>query len=222
MIRVNNSICLIKSTIKNDKGRLLGILKFLNEKLDLPNPQLIETTTEYSRQINAWDFSEIEKYLEIEDRFLILKNTEYNVAFSIFPDFPKIQISINPNTYPEYLKISEKDLFIDIATQLSTTIEYIVCEDIEVSKTTYEDYIEFTEWERTPRNPFLGWLQYYNHDELKRQGGDAIFENPYIKAERLCGGILIQVGESLEEAYSPEGQELLVKATKAMPPVQRI
>ena len=72
---------------------------------------------------------------------------------------------------------------------------------------------------RTRRSPGLVWLQYFGEEECTKQGGEAIFNNPYLKIEKIGRGILIQVGESPHDAYTPEGEKLLVKATKAMPPV---
>jgi hypothetical protein len=76
------------------------------------------------------------------------------------------------------------------------------------------------EWEcRTPNLDYFSWLQYFGKNEFRRQGGEAIFQNPYIKAEWLGEGVLIEVGSEPLEAHTPEGEELIVKATRALPPV---
>ena len=81
-------------------------------------------------------------------------------------------------------------------------------------------HIKHFRWEpRTPASGSLAWLQYFGAEEFLRQGGEDIFDNPYIQAEKIGDGVLIQVGDSPYDAYTPEGEELLVKATKAMPPV---
>ncbi len=72
---------------------------------------------------------------------------------------------------------------------------------------------------RTPRVPGLSWLQYFGAAELALQGGEAILRNPYIEAEKLGDGLLVQVGETPFDVRTPEGEALLVQATNAMPPV---
>ncbi len=68
----------------------------------------------------------------------------------------------------------------------------------------------------------FGWLQYFGKEEWGRQGGKAILNNPYYtKVEEINGGVLIQVGQDLEEVWTPEGEELLLNATAALPPPVR-
>jgi hypothetical protein len=79
---------------------------------------------------------------------------------------------------------------------------------------------EYFEWEsRTSYFTFFTWLQYFGNREFHRQGGEAIFSNAYIKAMPLGKGVLIEVGTGPFDAYTPEGEELIVKATRALPPV---
>lgn len=89
-----------------------------------------------------------------------------------------------------------------------------------LSDARWEIRQKYFEWEiRTTHFSFFGWLNYFNAKEFARQGGEVIFQNAYIKAERLSEGVLIQVGESPFDAHTPEGEELIVKATRALPPV---
>ena len=67
----------------------------------------------------------------------------------------------------------------------------------------------------------LHWLNYFGKEEFAKRGGEAIFKNPYIKTEKMSEGVLIQVGESPYDAYTPEGEALLVKASLEMPPYKR-
>jgi hypothetical protein len=61
----------------------------------------------------------------------------------------------------------------------------------------------------------LMWLNYYNAAETKKRGGRALFDLPYAThIEEINGGIFIQIGESPEEAMTPEGEERLFKATE--------
>lgn len=71
---------------------------------------------------------------------------------------------------------------------------------------------------RTRQASGLLWLQYYGEEEYIKQGGEAIFNNPYIKTERIAKGVLIQVGDSPFNSLTEPGQQALLSATKAMPP----
>ena len=82
----------------------------------------------------------------------------------------------------------------------------------------YEKHFEDTEYEDVP---LLKWLNYFGKEEFAKRGGEALYDNPYIKVEKMGEGVLVQIGESPYDAYTPEGEALLVKATKAMPPYKR-
>jgi|GEM_PF-2965915 len=76
---------------------------------------------------------------------------------------------------------------------------------------------------RTSFSGNLVWLQYFNKEELERQGGiEALESNPFLKTERIKDGLLIQLGESPYDAFTPEGEQLLVEATRSLPPVKNI
>jgi hypothetical protein len=65
----------------------------------------------------------------------------------------------------------------------------------------------------------LFWLNVLGPEEEARQGGPALAQNPFAKVDRFPFGLVMQVGESPEDAATPEGVERLVKATQAMPPL---
>lgn len=221
MSTINYIFCLQKN--RNNKSRLIELIKYFKSLEYIPLPNTIELGGEESPHlINGWDLPYIKESANEEESILTLKNSDIGFNFSLVFSYPKIDIRINKTLYHGNNNFLNIEIIKKIIVHFDGAFNYIECSDIDTSIKIHEEHIEFTQWSRTFLSSQLEWLQYYNHDELKRQGGDAILENPYIKAERLCGGILVQVGESLEEAYSPEGQELLVKATKAMPPVQKI
>ena len=220
MSRINYVFNLNKNSANKDT--LLKVTEYLKEIKNIPSPKILEQIDVPSQTINGWDLKKINECIINEEYPFFLSNPDHGFTMSfILSDF-KIVLTIDTNIFTDYYKIIGFNTIREIIKAFTGNFEHIECFNEKVSEKIYEEHIEFTQWSRTFLSSQLEWLQYYNHDELKRQGGDAIFENPYIKAERLCGGILVQVGESLEEAYSPEGQELLVKATKAMPPVQQI
>jgi hypothetical protein len=82
-------------------------------------------------------------------------------------------------------------------------------------------------WERNLPNfghvtqPILTWLQYYGNAELEKRGGFAAFEsNPYVQTQRIHDGLLVQVGDSPDGFDTPEGEQLLVNAINALPPLK--
>lgn len=67
----------------------------------------------------------------------------------------------------------------------------------------------------------LFWLQYYSKSETEAQGGKkAILQNPYIHTKEINDGLLLKVGSSPYDGFNTEHQELLVRATEAMPPTK--
>jgi hypothetical protein len=67
----------------------------------------------------------------------------------------------------------------------------------------------------------LSWLQYFGKEELENRGGFAAFEsNPYVQTQRIHDGLLVQVGDSLDVFDTPEGEQLLVNAINALPPLK--
>jgi hypothetical protein len=84
-----------------------------------------------------------------------------------------------------------------------------------------------TIWERNLPNfgkvtqPILTWMQYYGKEELEKRGGFAAFEsNPYVQTQRIHDGLLVQVGDSPDVFDTPEGEQLLVNAINALPPLK--
>jgi len=86
--------------------------------------------------------------------------------------------------------------------------------------------IRFSEFKKLYKNnrrtiDFQGlyWLQFYGAEEFKKQGGISILGNPYIEASLIKDGIFIQVGENPYSVHTPEGNEQMINANKAMPPI---
>ncbi|MEL1242843.1 hypothetical protein AAEO56_01105 [Flavobacterium sp. DGU11] len=80
---------------------------------------------------------------------------------------------------------------------------------------------KYKENRRTTDFPGLYWLQYYDAEEFKKQGGNAILDNPYINAQLIKDGIFIEVGHSPYDFQTPEGEVLMINANAAMPPIVR-
>jgi hypothetical protein len=78
----------------------------------------------------------------------------------------------------------------------------------------------FNEWERKTQTMLTG-LDYFGKEELEKRGGFAAFEsNPYVQTQRIHDGLLVQVGDSPDAFDTPEGEQLLVNAINALPPLK--
>ena len=176
--------------------------------------------------------------LHISDRpsISITKFTEKSIVQALqtadgieleIPD-QSLRIGFSP-THSIYLSIRVKE--VNIKEQSIDSLKTFVLELIQRSHPLLtfagfdkiNDYIYEKHFEDTIHEDIflLNWLNYFGKEEFAKRGGEAIFDNPYIKTEKMGEGVLIQVGESPYDAYTPEGEALLVKATKAMPPYKR-
>ena len=137
-----------------------------------------------------------------------------NFNSSIFLLFKSNLVTIIREDYIYYLF---REILINIPH-----CSFAKCEVDQIYYNIYEKYFGF-EFTRTSNISYLNWLQYFGAEELERQGGmEALESNPLLKTERIHDGLLIQVGESPYDAFTPEGEELLVKATRSLPPVRNI
>ncbi|MEN9611588.1 MAG: hypothetical protein RLZZ628_2402 [Bacteroidota bacterium] len=67
----------------------------------------------------------------------------------------------------------------------------------------------------------LADLNYFGKEELEKRGGFVAFEsNPYVQTQRIHDGLLVQVGDNLDVFDTPEGEQLLVNAINALPPIK--
>jgi hypothetical protein len=89
---------------------------------------------------------------------------------------------------------------------------------LSVAPVNFDSFLRTYRKNRRTRD-FAGlyWLQYYDAEEFKKQGGPAILSNPYIDAQLVKDGIFIEVGKSPYDVHTPEGEELMTKANAAMP-----
>lgn len=159
---------------------------------------------------------------------LVMENLESSFSsmlpFQLLNDIQNTQVispqdSIFSTTQATLLPEGYVEQCLTLVKQIvkSTSPGYVNCCYHRISREIYFNNFEFED--RTPNSPNLEWLQYYGPEEYEKQGGENILSNPHIRAEKLGEGLLIQVGASPEDAFTAEGEELLVKATKAMPPV---
>jgi hypothetical protein len=104
-------------------------------------------------------------------------------------------------------------------------VQLVVCEPFwahaacHVTRTSfYNQHFNTLEIEQ---KTMLADLNYFGKEELEKRGGFAAFEsNPYLQTQRIHDGLLVQVGESPDAFDTPEGEQLLVNAINALPPLK--
>ncbi len=197
------------------------LLTFLDESF-LPKPLVIDAADSKKIKISGYLDPEILHYTEAEFKkrqlpfSLDVPESGFYVSICPAPYNYTVRIRIPSEIQGRNIVLQVRDLFVQLCKLLNPDIGKVYLSEA-FSKIQEKHF----EWEgRTAHFTFFNWLQYFGKHELQRQGGeDAIFQNPYIKAERLGEGILIEVGNDPFEAHTPEGEELIVKATRALPPV---
>lgn len=146
---------------------------------------------------------------ELEDNLL-------NIGFSTIGK-ADIGISMNETYIQQNCTTNDlKKLLLDLMA--ITSPSFAVAWFQKINDEIDEKYFEDTEHEDVP---LLKWLNYFGKEEFAKRGGEALYDNPYIKVEKMGEGVLVQVGESPYDAYTPEGEALLVKASLVMPPYKR-
>ncbi|MDJ1499907.1 hypothetical protein [Xanthocytophaga agilis] len=150
---------------------------------------------------------------DVDENACIIINQDYNlssISISIKSDI-LIQRDINKNNL--------LSIFVGLLRQISSC-DFALCRFNEIYNEILLNNFGFEL--RTKNLTCLNWLQYFGKEELELQGGmEALEANPLLKTERIHDGLLIQVGESPYDAFTPQGEELLVKATRSLPPVKK-
>jgi hypothetical protein len=212
------------SSVGNIKEKIYSFLYIL-ENTTLPRPVKIMWTDAYldwrESLINSFLDSKLISKIEPLQRHIdmydiwIDYNSEDNINVRIGQSYSDSIIIYFSNKLMERYSVNFcKNLFISILLELPkiNTARCVGTYD-EIYKRSFKDI----------ERPYLGWIQYINNSMILERGGFEIFEsNPYLQTERIHDGLLIQVGESPYDAFTPEGEELLVKATRSLPPVKNI
>lgn len=148
---------------------------------------------------------------------------KYGIEYRSGMEEPGIRITKPDGSGLISIPLIEKDeyhLTRKIALQL---IEGLDLKGLSVSPLNFSFFKKkYRDNRRTMDFPGLYWLQYYGAEEFKKQGGMAILDNPYIDARLIKDGIFIQVGESPYHVHTKGGEEQMIKANAAMPPVNII
>jgi hypothetical protein len=216
----------IRMEFRDGKINQINIIDLTSEILQILNnsflfkPVFLDQTDKKEIKISGYTDTKILKAAEDELRrkqyplTLWGEDLSHSVTFGLSPFKYYFAFTFQLSLTQCNLDLQIKEIFIRINKLLNPNVASIWTTTNSVLLDKY------FEWERrTPYFTMFSWLTYFGPEEFRKQGGDAIFENPYIKAEKMGEGVFIQVGESPFDAATPEGEELIVKATRALPPV---
>jgi hypothetical protein len=207
----NNSIFFNTKEELTEKD-LLFILNLCEELLPPPEKGFITQAKEVKElSINSYLDKEM---LKAFDR------NKYGIEYESEYEKPSIRI-----TKPEGRGLFSIPLIKGDEYHLTKKIALLLTEGLDLKNLTTPP-IDFDSFHRKYRKnkrtidfPGLYWLQYYGAEEFKKQGDMAILDNPYIEAQLIKDGVFIEVGKSPYDVHTPEGEELMIKANQAMPPV---
>ncbi len=214
---------MLKIIFYNNDKPILGykcyhsVLENLNQSF-LLKPELMEVTGLKSKTIKGFQDPKIEKAINRQKYFVELLNPIDDIASksttSIYQTEDETFISIHffiNSTFDLFNDI--KQLYMDLIDLLAPNYGYC-----HFNKHQYIFSKTYSNKERTFHTDGLYWLNFFGGTELKRQGGDALLDNPHAETKKLPQGIFLQVCDDPFEAASPEGEQKLIKATEAMPP----
>ncbi len=222
MLSDNITLIFFKRDLEKNKviEITIKLMSLMNESF-LPIPSKIDQADKKEMKISSYLDKQIMSVVEEEllNRELpfVLRGVNEDFSISISPSTSEYGISIEFPANIEPLPSAEqiKKLFLSICILINPDIGR--CYARRAFSRFKNKYFE---WEgRTPNFGFFTWLQYFGKREFHLQGGDAILQIPIIKSERIEEGVVIEVGDGPLDACTPEGEELLLKSTLALPPV---
>lgn len=205
----------LRDTEQIESATAISLLDYFETSF-LPRPTRLDIIDKQSIKINSFIDKAIIEALKTSAS-VQLETEDYSLRVG-FDNIQRNYISVkSKTTHIENQLIDNLKEFTLHLIRVSEPLFAFACLQ-EKQDQIDEKYFEDTDYEDVP---LLKWLNYFGDKEFIKRGGEAVFNTPHIKAERMGNGILIQVGDSPYDAYTPEGEELLVKASLAMPPYRR-
>ena len=186
----------------------------------LPRPNELVVPDKPAGAINSYLDGAVLKALDRKKHSVELINDleKLTVRLVQAPDRSYLGIQI-PATLAMKVSADEiRTLFVDLI-QILKRPTYGVCRFGARARALHQ--AAYAQARRTFYTSGLYWLNFFGPDEIERQGGPDLANNPVAKVEQLPQGILIQVGDDPFQAATPEGEEKLKQATAAMPSLQK-
>lgn len=206
-----------KRANKIELALFIDILNYLDTSF-LPQPEQLHVVDKYPTNITSFTDDAIFKALGLSGGFE-LESDLLNVGTSI-TNGGYMGINISEKHTQQNVTIDNlKEFSLTFITKINPRFASAGFQ--KINDQIYEKYFgEDTEYEDEDIRS-LHWLNYFGAEEFAKRGGEALYDNPHIEVKKMGEGVLVQIGESPYDAYTPEGEARLVAAIKAMPPYKR-
>jgi hypothetical protein len=193
-----------------------GLMSLL-ERLDasfLPKPSQLYESRESS--IAGYTDAKVIKALDVADRkksSVELLNPEKGLTVLIIEGSYSTMVGIHclmedPGTLPT---AELRHMFVDLVGILKATFGNCHFEAQKTKLSTIYGGISMS-----PSVPSLYWLNYFSDQKLERLRDADVAHTPHASIERLPNGLLLQFGQGLVEATSPEGESMLIEAVRTL------
>ena len=182
----------------------------------LPQPSELVATDKPASAISGYLDEAVLKALDRKKHFVELLNQseKLNVTFAQPPHRSWLGIHIPAAPAMKVSAAEIRNMFVDLI-QIPGSPAYGVCRLAAHARALHQ--AAYAQDRRTFYTSGLYWLNFFGPEEIERQGGAALANNPVAKVEHLTPGILIQVGDDAFQAATLEGENKLKQATAAMP-----
>jgi hypothetical protein len=186
----------------------------------LPRPDELAVPEKPAGAINSYVNEAVLKALDRKKHSVELINALEKLTVSLVQAPTRSYLGIQiPATLAMKVPADEiRTLFVDLI-QILKRPTYGVCRLGAHARALHQ--AAYAQARRTFYTSGLYWLNFFGPDEIERQGGPALANNPIAKVEHLPQGLLIQVGDDPFYAATPEGENKLKQATAAMPSLRK-
>lgn len=178
-------------------------------------PFEVESTGRKNQGIDSFLDPKVQKALDRQRWPTEISGKESRFHLVIAPalSFTNVSLTFEPELFDGDNLDEVRDLFIRLIS--ATSPRLASCHPDKHRDRLYKKY--YRKAERHPWLPGLYWLNFIDHDEVKKLGQEAIMTNPHALVTELPEGLLIQVGKNPFDSTTAEGEMLFIKATEALP-----
>lgn len=201
------------NNMADDTGLNERMLAFWKNRVTV-TPSFLQIPGKKHYPFSVFDDKNLTAALKQKKDFILMDNN-YDALFAFFVLGTHVNVTFSLTDDAKTGVPAFVDVFLEIVKSGS-----LVC--ARAAAEPFDTFLRNNNavYNRTFLMPGLFWLNFFGPDEEKKQGGWQIEQNPYAtRIERFPNGLFIQVGESPESCLTPEGEQRLLDATKAMPPV---
>ena len=187
----------------------------------LPRPDYLMVAGQKNKIIKSYADEKIKKLI-LKKKYLQTCTHSGQVAVVLYGNIDEGNFNIGIFYYAQN-KPQEIEQIVDLFTsicQIETPCFAMAhpSKHFEYLKRAYRKYNRWRAKERVSRG--LYWLNYYGPEEIRKQGGDALLDNPYAEMTPMGEGLFIRVGDNPLELQKKKNEKIFFDATAAMPEIE--